>query len=154
MLMVLLTIFLKIGLPIIIESLCVILNLSIANGVFADSWKIARVAPIFKSSPTKDQSNYRPISVLPFILRVFEKLIHNQLYDCLDRNTLLFSKQSGFRFLHSVVTCLLISTSQWQPVGSSIGRANWVWSNKPLRTTPHSPLFHCFPPDSKVVETC
>ena len=36
-----------------------------------------------------------PISVLPFVVRVFEKLIYNQLYDYLDGNKLLFSKQSG-----------------------------------------------------------
>ena len=49
----------------------------------------------------------------PFVSRVFEKLIYNQLYDYLDRNKLLFSKQSGFRSLHSVVTCLLKCTNDW-----------------------------------------
>ena len=93
--------FLMIGLPAVIESLCDIFNLSIATGRFPDSWKSARVAPIFKSGPTNDRSNYRPISVLPFVSRVFEKLIYKQLYDYLDRNKLLFSKQSGFRSLHS-----------------------------------------------------
>ena len=105
--------FLKTGLPAVIESLCDIFNLSIATGIFPDSWKIARVAPIFKSGQTNDRSNYRPISVLPFVSRVFEKLIYNQLYDYLDRNKLLFSKQSGFRSLHSVVTCLLKCTNDW-----------------------------------------
>ena len=62
MLMVLLAILLKIGLPVIIESLCDIFNLSIANGVFPDSSKIARVAFMFKSGQTNDRSNYRPIS--------------------------------------------------------------------------------------------
>ena len=40
--------FLKIGLPVISDSLCDIFNLSVAIGVFRDSWKIARVALIFK----------------------------------------------------------------------------------------------------------
>ena len=48
-LMVLLPICLMIGLPVIIQSLCDILNLSITTGVFPDSWKIARVAPNFES---------------------------------------------------------------------------------------------------------
>ena len=95
--------------PAVIESLCDKFNLSIATGIFPDSWKIARVAPIFKSGQTND----RPISVLPFVSRVFEKLIYNQLYDYLDRNKLLFSKQSAFRSLHSVVTCLLKCTNDW-----------------------------------------
>ena len=78
-----------------------------------DSWKIARVATIFKSGQPDDRSNYRPISVLPVLARVFEKLIHNQLYDYLDRNKHLFSNQSGFRVLHSVVMCLLNKTADW-----------------------------------------
>ena len=65
--------FLKIALPVISESLCEIFNLSIATGCFPDSWKIARVAPIFKSGQPDDRSNYRPISVLPVLARVFEK---------------------------------------------------------------------------------
>ena len=84
--------FLKIGWPVISESLCDLFNLSIATGVFPDSWKIVGVAPIFKSGQTDDRSKYRPISVLPFVSRVFEKLIYNQLYDYLDGNKLLFSK--------------------------------------------------------------
>ena len=72
--------FLKIGLPVISDSLCDIFDLSIATGVFPDSWKIAMVAPIFKSGQTDDQSNYRPISVLPVLSRIFEKLIFNQFY--------------------------------------------------------------------------
>ena len=105
--------FLMIDLSVIAESLCDIFNLSIATSVFPDSWKIARVAPIFISGQSNDRSNYRPISVLPFLSRVFEKLIYNQLCDYLDKNRLLFSKQSGFRSLHSVVTCLLNCTNDW-----------------------------------------
>ena len=105
--------FIKIALPVVSESLCDIFNLSIATGCFPDSWKIARVAPIFKNGQPDDRSNYRPISVLPVLAKVFEKLIHNQLYDYLDKNDHLFSNQSGFRALHSVVTCLLNSTDDW-----------------------------------------
>ena len=87
--------FSKIGLPVIIESLSDIFNLSIATGVFPDSWKIARVVPIFKSGQANERSNYRPISVLPCVSRVFEKIIYNQLYDYLDRNKLLFPSSLG-----------------------------------------------------------
>ena len=93
--------FLKAGLPILAESLCDIFNLSLATGVFPDCWKVARVAPIFKNGEQNDRSNYRPISVLPFLSRVFKKLFYNQLYEYLDKNKHLFSHQSGFRSLHS-----------------------------------------------------
>ena len=102
--------FLKIALPVISESLCDIINISMATGCFPDSWKIAH---IFKSGQRDDRSNYRPRSVLPVLARVFEKLIHKQLYDYLDTNRHLFSNQSGFRALHSVVTCLLNNTDDW-----------------------------------------
>ena len=105
--------FIKIGLPVIAESLCNIFNLSLATGVFPDSWRIARVAPVFKSGEQDDSSNYRPIAVLLFLARLFEKLVYNQIYDFLIKNDLLFSNQSAFRLLHSVVTCLLASTNDW-----------------------------------------
>ena len=105
--------FFKIALPVIGESLCNIFNLSIATGVFLDCRKIARVAPIFKSGQSDDRSNYRPLSVLPFFSRVFEKLIFDQFYEYLDKNKLINYKQSGVRSLHSAVTCLLKSTNDW-----------------------------------------
>ena len=92
---------------------CNIFNLSIVTGIFPDRWKIARVAPIFKSGQSDDRSNYRPILVLPFLTRIFEKLVFNQLYDYLDKNKLIYYKQSGFRSLPSAVTCLLKSTNDW-----------------------------------------
>ena len=73
-----------------------IFNLSIAIGVFPDSWKIARVTPIFKSGKADDRSNHWPISVLPVLSRIFEKLIFNQLHKYLDTNKHLFPKKSVF----------------------------------------------------------
>ena len=103
----------KIGLPVISDSLCDIFNLSIATWAFPDSWKIARVTPICKSGKTDDRSNYRPICVLPILSRIFEEMIFNQLYKYLDINNHLFSKKSGFRRLYSVVTSLLSCTNVW-----------------------------------------
>ena len=62
---------------------------------------------------TEDRSNYRPISVLPVVPRLFEKLIYDQLYEYLDSNKHLFKDQYGFRNLHSVVSCLLNCTNDW-----------------------------------------
>ena len=105
--------FLKIGMPILASPLSQLFNLSMSQGLFPDSWKIARVAPIHKTGPTDDQSNYRPISVLPVVSRLFEKLVFDQMYSFLNDNKLLYSKQSGFRMLHSVLTCLLKCTNDW-----------------------------------------
>ncbi len=105
--------FLKIGMPILPSPLSQIFNLSMSQRLFPDCWKIARVAPIFKTGSKDDQSNYRPISVLPVVSRLFEKLIFDQMYSHLNNNKLLYSKQSGFRLLHSVLSCLLKCTNDW-----------------------------------------
>ena len=105
--------FLKIGMPILASPLSQLFNLSMSQGLFPDSWKIARVAPIHKTGPTDDQSNYRPISVLPVVSRLFEKLVFDQMYTFLNDNKLLYSKQLGFRMLHAVLACLLKCTNDW-----------------------------------------
>ena len=105
--------FIKIAFPINSHSLCRIYNMSIESGIFPDSWKLARVTPIFKSGSTEDRSNYRPISVLPVLSRLFEKLIYDQLYEYLDSNKQLSKDQYGFRNMHLVVSCLLNSTNDW-----------------------------------------
>ena len=74
-------------------------------------WKIARIAPIHKADATLERSNYRPITVLPVLSRLFEKLVYDQLYNYLISNEMQFSRQSTFRKLHSVLTCLLKCTN-------------------------------------------
>ena len=82
--------YLKIALPVIGESLCDLFNKSLFPGKFPNAWKLARIAPILKSGARDDRLKYRPISVLPFLFGLFEKLIFNQFYECLDANKSLF----------------------------------------------------------------
>ena len=60
---------------ILSEPLSLLFNLSLSAGIFPDQWKIARIAPIYKDSKSDNRSNYRPISALPVISRLFEKLV-------------------------------------------------------------------------------
>ena len=105
--------FLKLALPFIENSLAFLFNTSIETSRFPDSWKVARVTPIFKDGDRADKSNYRPISVLPVISRLFEKLVTNQLYQYMNDNGHFSCGQSGFLRLHSTVTCLLKNTDDW-----------------------------------------
>ena len=98
------SIILLFALPVVGGSLCDLFNKSLFTGNFPEDWKIARIAPIFKSGTMDDRSNYRPISVVPFISRLREKLIFNQFYEYLDANKSLCEHQSDFRLLHSVAT--------------------------------------------------
>ena len=59
--------FLKLTLPFIENSLAFMFNTSIEKSMFPDTWKIARVTPMYKNGDRADKSNYRPISVLPVI---------------------------------------------------------------------------------------
>ena len=52
-----------------------IINLSIAQRYFPDEWKVAKVIPIFKDGDPQDIQNYRPISVLSFFSKIFERII-------------------------------------------------------------------------------
>ena len=104
---------LKITGPYIYESLTDLFNLSIELNNFANDWKIAKVFPFYKSGERDDVHNYRAISVLPTISRLFEGLIYDQFFSYLTDYNLINTRQSGFRSLHSTLTALLAMSSQW-----------------------------------------
>ena len=68
---------------------------------------------MFKKDVKSDLNNYRPISVIPVVSKVFEKNVYDQLYQYLNYNKLLSSCQSGFRSLHNTLTALLEATNSW-----------------------------------------
>nr|XP_047146326.1 uncharacterized protein LOC124819147 [Hydra vulgaris] len=78
-----------------------ICNLSLKNGVFPDQLKLAKVVPIFKSGDNSIASNYRPISILPCISKILERIMHNRLNNYLVNHHLLNSNQYGFQKHHS-----------------------------------------------------
>ena len=66
-----------------------LLNLSITTNTFPDDWKVSKVFPLFKSGKRNDPNNFRPISVLPTIARVFERLVYEQMYAYFTENNLI-----------------------------------------------------------------
>jgi len=77
-----------------------IINQSLSQGIFPQHLKLAKVTPIFKSGSKAEFSNYRPISVLPSVSKVFEKTISNQLSQYFEQNKLLPTNQYAYRDLH------------------------------------------------------
>ncbi|XP_048580104.1 uncharacterized protein LOC116603374 isoform X1 [Nematostella vectensis] len=94
-------------------SLTYIFNNSIISNCFPDEWKMARVLPLFKKGSKTIPDNYRPISILPVISKLMEKIMYEQLYDHFTANQILSEQQFGFRRLHSTVSALLDSTNSW-----------------------------------------
>ena len=82
-------------------SLAIIINQSLDTGVFPNKLKLAKVVPIFKKDDDTKFSNYRPISILPTISKVFERIIFEQLYNYLNSLNLFYHGQYGFRENHS-----------------------------------------------------
>jgi len=77
----------------------------IANNKFPDQWRTARVVAIHKKGDKKDVSNYRPVSNLCSLSKIYERCILKRLNDCATH--LLGSSQHGFRSSHSTTTCLV-----------------------------------------------
>ena len=80
----------------ITPSITKIFNDSITSGQFPDDWKKATVKPVPKFLSSKLPSDFRPISVLPVIAKVFASLVHQQLYSYLTTKSLLHPNQFGF----------------------------------------------------------
>ena len=136
--------FLKLALPVIETSLAIMFNTSIETSQFPNLWKLARITPIFKGGDRSDKSNYHPISILPVISRLFEKLIADQLYQYMNENDMFSSNRSGFRRLHSTLTCLLKNTDDWYSgldLGKLVGLV-FIDLKKAFDTVNHDILCH------------
>ena len=99
--------FLKLCSPYISTPLANIINVSISKGVYPDLLKTARVTPIYKKGIKSDPGNYRPISVLSQVNKVFEKILHKRLYKFLTKFEILYKYQFGFREGHSTTQALV-----------------------------------------------
>ena len=93
--------------PSIFPVLCHIFNLSLRSQKFPSSWKISCITPLSKDGDATDPSNYRPISVLPALGKLLERVAHTQLYSYFHSHDIFSHSQSGFRKGHSTQTCLL-----------------------------------------------
>ena len=97
---------------IFIPPLIKLVNLSFETGIFPDSLKIARVTPIHKQGNNSDPSNFRPISSLPYLSKIFEKCVKDRLISFFDRFSLFCPTQFGFRRGMSTCDAMVHLTEQ------------------------------------------
>jgi len=71
--------------------------MSLRTSIVPTEWKHAKVTPLYKEGDRVDTNNYRPISVLPVVMKIFEAAVNIQLRDFLVANNILAEEQSGFR---------------------------------------------------------
>jgi hypothetical protein len=88
------------------------LNLSLCCGSFPDIWKKGRATPIFKSGDPTSSNNYRPITVLPTLSKLLERIVHHQVYNYLQEHKLLASQKFRFRSKLSTTIALEHFTGQ------------------------------------------
>jgi len=100
--------------PAICHNFSTLCNLSVSQGYFPTAWKRANITPIWKGKGSKeDPNNFRPISILPILARIFERLMANQLYWHCDKNNIIPDQQFGFRKRSSCEIALLKATDTW-----------------------------------------
>lgn len=90
-------IILKNNVHSLLKPLTHVMNLSLSSGKFPDDWKIASVVPIHKDGPKSSPANFRPISLLPVLSKILEKLVNKRLSNYIEQNKILSAHQFGFR---------------------------------------------------------
>ena len=91
-----------------------IFNTSISLGIFPDCLKIQEIIPIHKKDSKMECKNYRPISLLSNLSKIFEKLLHTRLYKFLVESNSFYKLQFGFREKHSTIHALIKITESIQ----------------------------------------
>ena len=93
--------------PQIATQLAHIFNRSFITGIVPSNLKIAKVIHIYKNENPELFANYRPISILPSILKILERLMYNRLHNFLDHNNIIYKKQYGFREHYSTYMAII-----------------------------------------------
>ena len=89
------------------DNLCRIFNRAIEKRIYPNDLKIAKVIALYKKGAKFDPGNYRPISLLSFFDKIFEKILCRQLTKFLEKYQVFYAYQFGFRKRHSTVQALI-----------------------------------------------
>ena len=85
----------------IITPLSILFQNSIDTRNFPDTWRKSNIVPVHKKGDKKIVDNYRPVSLLPILGKIFERVFFNSFFEYLEENNLLCPNQSGFRLSDS-----------------------------------------------------
>jgi len=135
---------LKLILPGVLTPLNILFNRSINEGIFPQQMKIAKIKPLFKKNEKDVMSNYRPISLLPAISKILEKLLHRRIYSFLNNQQILSKRQFGFRpkLSTSDAICTFLTDTYTHLNKNDTTIASFLDLSKAFDTIKHSILFH------------
>ena len=125
--------------------LSLLINLSFTTGVFPSALKIAKVVAVYKNKGSPLMcSNYRPISLLSNIDKIYEKILYKRLHIFLTKHKILFPQQFGFRKSHSTSHAVL---SIIQKISDALENGKFAYAvfidlEKAFDTVDHSILLH------------
>jgi len=100
-------IIIKENAEILSEPISILINSSIEEGSFPNIFKTAKIIPLHKKGSKGDVSNYRPISILSNLSKIYEKFICIQLTNYFHANNLFYEHQYGFRKFHNTTQALM-----------------------------------------------
>ena len=103
---------LKLSVQHICEPLAHVCNMSLMQGTFPQELKLANVLPLYKSGDPQLFNNYRPVSLLPTLSKVLEKVMYTRLMSFLEINDILIGNQFGFRRSHSSYMALMVMINE------------------------------------------
>ena len=103
--------FVKLAAPILAPYLTYFIEMSFKLGVFSNSLKAARVVAVFKKGCKSTIENYRPISILPALSKVFEKVLSTKLLSFFNQNSVLQCAQYGFCKKHNTTHAVVDDVS-------------------------------------------
>ena len=94
----------------LVKPLVNIFRFSLNSGKFPNNWKKGNIVTVYKKSEKDIVKNYRPVSLLPILSKIYEKCIFDSIYNYFERKNLFTSCQSGFRKNDSCISQLLSIT--------------------------------------------
>ena len=92
---------------VLISPLTFVINNYIATNNFPDVWKTARISPIPKITQPVELKDYRSVSILPVLSKVYKKFVLQQLAVFIERESVYHQYQSGYKKNYSTATLLL-----------------------------------------------
>ena len=97
----------KLLLPVISVRICSLFNQCVKSGYFPQDLKNAKVIPLFKGGLKESLENYRPISLLSLLSKIFERIIFKRMYNFANKQKILYEKQFEFQTKKSCVDALI-----------------------------------------------